>query len=122
MDPVNPVLLVGVGGVFGAVARYLLGEYLPDAPGVHTLAVNVLGSAVLGALLAAPSSDAVLLALGTGFCGAFTTFSTFAVEAVGLSERGRHRTALAAALANLLGALAGVALGAALVGLASANF
>lgn len=113
----NPFLLVGVGGVLGAVARYLLGERLPDAQ-VHTLAVNVLGSAVLGGLLAAPSSDAILLAFGTGFCGAFTTFSTFAVETVRRYERGERRAALAAALANLLGALAGVALGAALVGLA----
>ena len=117
----NPVLLVGLGGVLGAVARHLLDEGLPDARGVHALAVNVLGSVALGGLLAAPVRDAVLLAFGTGFCGAFTTFSTFAVETVGLYEQGDRRIALSGALANLVGALAGVALGAALVGVASGN-
>ena len=117
----NPVVLVGGGGVLGAVARYLLGEWLPDGAGVHTLAVNVLGSTVLGGLLAAPVEDAILLAFGTGFCGAFTTFSTFAVETVGFYERGDRRAALVSGVANLVGALVGVALGATLVGLASGN-
>lgn len=117
----NPALLVGVGGILGAVSRHLLGEQLPDAQGVHTLAVNVLGSAVLGGLLVAPVNDTLLLAFGTGFCGAFTTFSTFAVETVSFYEEGEKRTALSSAIFNLVGALVGVALGAALMGLLSGN-
>ena len=117
----NPVLLIGVGGVLGAVSRHLLGERLPDARGVHTLAVNVLGSAILGGLLVAPVDDTLLLAFGTGFCGAFTTFSTFAVETVSFYEQGERRAAISSAIANFVGALVGVALGAALAGLVSGN-
>jgi CrcB protein len=111
---VNPVVLVGVGGVAGALARYSLGERI-DARTVDTLAVNVLGSLALGAVLAAPAGDAAVLALGTGFCGAFTTFSTFAFETLRLFEAGEPRRALANAAVNLVGALAAVWVGSTLV-------
>lgn len=114
----NPSLLVGVGGVGGAIARHLLGEYV-EGQGLDTLAVNVLGSFLLGALVAAPptlvSTDLRLL-LGVGFCGAFTTFSTFAFETVRLAETGESELALGNATANLLGALGAVLLGGFLVG------
>ena len=106
----NPVVLVGVGGVAGALSRHLLGERI-DARTGDTLAVNVLGSLALGALVAAPVGDAAALALGTGFCGAFTTFSTFAFETVRLFETGERRRALGNAVVNLVGALAAVWLG-----------
>lgn len=115
----NPALLVGVGGVAGAIARHLLGERI-DERTADTLAVNVLGSFLLGAILAAPSSvvgaDLQLL-LGTGFCGAFTTFSTFAFETVRLVETGERERAAVSAVANLVGAIAAVLLGAGLVAL-----
>jgi len=82
-DPV----VVGIGGVAGALARHLLGERL-DAGIADTLAVNVLGSFLLGVLLAVPVDGTLGLALATGFCGAFTTFSTFAFETVRLVETG----------------------------------
>ncbi|ELZ26818.1 CrcB protein [Halosimplex carlsbadense 2-9-1] len=110
MGVVNPVVLVGLGGVAGALARHLLGERI-DARTGDTLAVNVLGSFALGALLAAPVGDAAVLALGTGFCGAFTTFSTFAFETVRLFETGQRRRALGNAAVNLVGALAAVWVG-----------
>ncbi|QLH75847.1 fluoride efflux transporter CrcB [Halosimplex rubrum] len=113
MGVVNPVVLVGLGGVAGALSRHLLGERI-DARTGDTLAVNVLGSFALGAMLAAPAGDAAVLALGTGFCGAFTTFSTFAFETVRLFETGERRRALASAVVNLVGALAAVWLGATL--------
>jgi len=110
---VNPALLVGVGGVLGALARHGLGERI-DARTADTLAVNVLGSLLLGLLVAAPpgllSRDLQLLA-GVGFCGAFTTFSTFAFETVRLAETGQPGRAAANAAVNLLGALAAVAVG-----------
>ncbi|WP_436928621.1 fluoride efflux transporter CrcB [Halosimplex halobium] len=110
MGVVTPVLLVGLGGVAGALARHLLGERI-DARTGDTLAVNVLGSLALGAVLAAPVGDGAALALGTGFCGAFTTFSTFAFETVRLFETGERRRALASAAVNLVGALAAVWVG-----------
>ena len=112
----NPFVLVGLGGVAGALARHLLGERI-DARTGDTLAVNVLGSLALGALLAAPVGESVLLLAGTGFCGAFTTFSTFAFETVRLAETGDPWRALANAVANLAGAAVAVFLGATLVGL-----
>jgi CrcB protein len=112
---VNSALLVGVGGVLGALARHLLGERI-DARTADTLAVNVLGSFALGALVAAPVDESLRLLFGTGFCGAFTTFSTFTFETVRLFETGDRKRALVVVAANLGGALAAVALGAALAG------
>jgi CrcB protein len=100
-----------MGGVFGALSRHLVGERL-DRGTLGTLAVNVLGSVALGAVVVAPVDDGVVLAAGTGFCGAFTTFSSFAFETVHLVERGERERALVVAVANLLGALAGIGVGA----------
>jgi CrcB protein len=111
---VNPALLVGLGGVFGALARYLLGERA-DAHSGDTLAVNLLGSFLLGALVAAPVGAPLLQFLGTGFCGAFTTFSSFAFETVRLAETGEPGRAFGNAAANLVGTLLAVGLGALLV-------
>ena len=111
---VDPVLLVGIGGVFGALSRHVLGERI-EAGTVDTLAVNVLGSFVLGALVAAPVDGPLVAFLGTGFCGAFTTFSTFAFETVRLAETGEPVRALWNAVVNLAGAILAVALGAGLV-------
>lgn len=109
--------LVGLGGVLGALSRHVLGERI-DTRTADTLAVNVLGSLLLGALLAAPVSDSLLLVFGTGFCGAFTTFSTFAFETVRLAETGESGRAVANALLNLVAAALAVLLGGVVVGLA----
>jgi CrcB protein len=108
---VNPTLLVGVGGMLGALARHVVGEVL-SGERRDTLAVNVLGSFFLGALTAGLTEEPAALALfGTGFCGAFTTFSSFAFETVRAYERGERRAAVGNATLNLVGALLGVALG-----------
>ena len=108
----NAALLVGAGGVLGALSRFAVGAWLPDRRR-DTLVVNVLGSLALGALTAGLAADDGLLAVfGTGFCGAFTTFSSFAVETVQLYERGDRRGAAGNAALNLVGALLGVGVGA----------
>lgn len=82
------LLLVFIGGGTGSVARYLLGKYLNSTTtGIPygTFAANVLGSLLIGIILGwalknnSLSSNTALL-LATGFCGGFTTFSTFAYE------------------------------------------
>jgi CrcB protein len=113
---VSPTLLVGAGGVLGALVRHLLGERI-ETRTADTLAVNVLGSFLLGLLVAVPVDESLLLLFGTGFCGAFTTFSTFAFETVRLYETGEWRRAVATAALNLVGALAAVALGSVVVSL-----
>jgi CrcB protein len=95
----SALVVVGIGlvGGLGAIARFLLdGAVSRAAPGAFplgTLTVNVAGSLVLGILAgAALSGDADRLA-ATGFIGAFTTFSTWALESHRLGEDGRLRLA-----------------------------
>jgi CrcB protein len=80
-------LLVALGAAVGAPLRLLAGHHL-DRPHetytVHwgTLTVNLLGSAVLGWLVGHGVDGRPLLLFGTGFCGAFTTYSAVAVQSV----------------------------------------
>jgi CrcB protein len=113
---VNPAVLVGVGGIAGALARHVVGSRV-EGTALDTLAVNVLGSFALGVLVAVPVDGATALALGTGFCGAFTTFSSFAFETVRLFETGQRRRAVATAVGNLVAALLAVAVGGIVAGL-----
>ncbi|MFE4501140.1 fluoride efflux transporter FluC [Rhodococcus sp. NPDC056743] len=72
---------VAAGGALGALTRYGLGEWFPHI--WTTLVINVVGSLILGVLAALLIHDKVwYIFLGTGFCGGFTTFSSFAVHAV----------------------------------------
>jgi len=109
--PESPALLVGLGGAVGATLRYAVGQALADADTpfpAPTLAVNTLGTFVLGLLTFAGAGDGTLLLLGTGTCGAFTTFSSFSVETVRTWESGARGLAAVYALGTL--ALAGLAL------------
>lgn len=103
-------LLVVVGAAVGAPCRYLAGHYLDRDLPIGTLSVNIAGSLALGWFSALSLSDDAMALLGTGFCGAFTTYSAFAVHT---AELGR-RTGSAHALVTVLGSLAACALGFAL--------
>ncbi|MGB9987987.1 fluoride efflux transporter CrcB [Salarchaeum japonicum] len=108
MDVVS-AQLVGAGGALGALARYYVGVLVPETEFPRsTLAVNVLGSFALGLLTFANAGETWLLLLGTGACGAFTTFSSFAYETVRLAENGHTRLAAANAVVNLLGSFGAV--------------
>jgi len=109
------VLAVGAGGAVGAVSRYAVGAAV-DGRAVDTAIVNVSGSFLFGFVLAVGLSEPATLALAVGFCGAFTTFSSFAVETVGLVEDGRVRAAVTNALGTLVVAIGAAAGGAALAG------
>lgn len=98
------ILLVAAGAALGAPARWLVDRSMrarwPGTMPWGTLMVNLLGSLLLGLVLAAGAGSggwgqSVLLFVGTGFCGALTTFSTFSYEVVRLYEGDRPRYASA---------------------------
>ena len=82
------VLLVFIGGGFGSVLRYILSKWLNNAENgipYGTFAANIIGSLLIGIILGLALKHNTLtqshtLLLATGFCGGFTTFSTFAYE------------------------------------------
>ncbi len=76
------VLLVAVGAAVGAPTRLLAGHLLDRATHWGTLLVNLLGSALLGWLVGHGVDGRPLALLGTGFCGALTTYSAVAVQSV----------------------------------------
>ena len=87
------LLLVALGAAVGAVSRWLTDRFVQSRHTSFfpwgTFTVNVLGSLVLGFLLGLDTAPDLLLVLGTGFCGGFTTFSTFSFETVVLAGEGR---------------------------------
>jgi CrcB protein len=108
-------LTVGIGGAVGAVSRYAVGLAV-ERRALDTAAVNVAGSFVLGVLVGITPANSVALAIGVGFCGAFTTFSSFAVETVSLAEDDGIRSAAVNAVGTLVAALAAALAGVALAG------
>jgi CrcB protein len=97
------VLLISIGGALGAVLRYAVGQLLREQSFPWaTLVVNALGSFVLGAVVFGVSRTDVLLLVSVGFCGAFTTFSSFSFQTVNLWERDEHKRAVLNAVGNLL--------------------
>ena len=74
-------LLVALGAAVGAPLRYVVTRFDGYVPR-GMLAVNTLGSGLFGLFAALSLGDAAWALLATGFCGGFTSFSTFAVQAV----------------------------------------
>lgn len=114
------VLFVALGAAVGAPTRYLVDRWLGVRPGPGfpwgTLLVNVAGSLLLGFLTALPADPAVAALLGTGFCGALTTYSTFSYDTLRLVRAGSRGRALAYVLASVTIGVAAAFAGAALAG------
>ena len=114
------VWLVAVGGALGSGCRYLVTVATQNMAGVTfpvgTLVVNVTGSLALGFLMrysmqSAAISPEMRLLLTSGFCGGYTTFSTFSYESVRLIEDGAWRTASVYMLASVVLSLAAMFVG-----------
>jgi fluoride exporter len=111
------VLLVLLGGAVGAPLRYLADRVVQSRHDSGfpwgTFTVNTVGSLILGVVLGSTASPHLVALIGTGFCGALTTYSTFGYETVSLASR----RALLYATLNAFGSVA-AGLGVAGLGLA----
>lgn len=90
LDSVPAPVLVAVGGAVGALARWGVGRValLGGLPAeVGTLVVNLVGAFAIGVLVARTGDPQIRVLLGTGVLGGFTTFSTFALDGLGLAGR-----------------------------------
>ena len=118
MSPLAWVAFVAAGAI-GAPARYLVdGAIAERVQGPFpwgTFVINVTGSFLLGFITGLGLSHAFpkapRLVLGTGFCGAYTTFSTFTFETVRLAEEGASKEAVRNAVATLVAGSAAAAAG-----------
>jgi CrcB protein len=111
---VKIVWAIAVGAAVGGLARYYLGMAIQQRTGVSfpwgTLVINVTGSLLLGFIiryaLAVEVSVELRALLTTGFCGGYTTFSTFSYETAALLEDGQYERAGAYAFGSVLISLA----------------
>lgn len=113
-------LIVGAGGFLGSAARYatalLITRQFPGAFPWGTFGVNVAGSLIIGLVFGFAqrfhwADPAWRLFLATGFCGGFTTFSSFALENVQLLEQGDYTVFALYSLTSLFFCLVAVAAG-----------
>jgi len=124
---VNNVLIVSIGAIFGANARYILSRFAAKIMGpvfpYGTLLINVSGSLIVGFFMIWASERVLIdprwrLLIVIGFCGAFTTFSSYAFETVAYFEQGQwwlmFTNIASNNLLSLAAALAGMALARAL--------
>lgn len=105
------LLLVGLGGSIGCMARYALGLAISKSASTEfplaTFTINLLGCFLIGLLFGLGSKASWAqgdgwLVLATGFCGGFTTFSTFALENASLFSKQLSFTAIAYTLSSAL--------------------
>ena len=114
------LLLVGFGGFVGSIARYLISKLnisiqIFSMP-VGTLTVNILGSLLIGILIGMSAKTELIssnlrLLLVVGFCGGFTTFSTFSAESMGFIQNGQIATMLIYTATSIILGLAAVYIG-----------
>ena len=118
------IAYIALGGIIGTLARYLIQGIIQARSGefpVGTLAINIAGSFALGFIVRIATGSTVVSAemrggLTIGFCGAFTTMSTFSYETVALLTDGQYWRAGLYAGGTVLGCLVATVAGLALAG------
>ncbi|SLK22346.1 MULTISPECIES: fluoride efflux transporter CrcB [unclassified Paenibacillus] len=104
------IIWIGLAGMLGAVLRYSLGRWISGSLGTAfpwgTWVINISGSLLLGLFYgwhkSASIPDEVWVIGGTGFCGAYTTFSTFGYETLGLMGQERYLRAVLYVISSVL--------------------
>jgi len=120
------ILFITIGGIVGTLARYFVQGWLQARPAVGafpigTLAINISGSLIIGFVMRLATGSTLISpetrgALTIGFCGAFTTMSTFSYETIVLLTDGEYLRAGMYAGGTVIGCLLATVLG---IGLAS---
>ncbi|HRP90584.1 MAG TPA: fluoride efflux transporter CrcB [Edaphocola sp.] len=113
------IILVGLGGALGSISRFLLSEYIflykKNLLPLATFTINIMGSFLIGLMLAyllkTSGNQSLKLFLTVGFCGGFTTFSTFALENLKLIQSGQYGLALVYILLSVVLSVLFVAIG-----------
>lgn len=112
------LLLVGLGGMLGAVSRYGIGlgmlKLFHEEMPLGTLLANTLGCLLIGVLIgsgAAENQPNLKLLFGVGFLGSLTTFSTFSAETIQQASQGNWSIAMGSLFANLVFGFAAVLIG-----------
>ena len=117
------ILYIALGGIAGTLSRYGLEGWIQSRTATHfplgTLTVNITGSLLLGFIIRVATGTALIspdirAAVTIGFCGAFTTMSTFSYESVALLNDGDYVRAALYMSATIAGCVGAVMLGAAL--------
>lgn len=117
MSALPALLWIALGGAAGSVARAMVAMSLPGRFPWATLLINVLGSLLIGWLMARlgplenPTAVSMRSLLVTGFCGGFTTFSTFSWQTLEQMQKGQWGAALANVALSIVLCLAAVWLG-----------
>ncbi len=109
------LILVGIGGALGSLARYQLGRIISGKSGtafpIGTFLINITGAILLGVVTSLEAGRNIYLLLGDGFLGAYTTFSTFMYEGFHLFQDNKKLNAVAYISGSLLLGILGYALG-----------
>ncbi len=115
---IKQFLLVGLGGALGSMLRYatslLTAKYYANAFPVATFITNIVGCLLIGVLIGYFSKNgnqSLQFLLITGFCGGYTTFSTFAAENIALWQSQNYLTLITYTLASVLVGFLAVGLG-----------
>ena len=109
------LVLIALGAAFGAPLRYLTDRFVQSRHDSGfpwgTLTVNVCGSLLLGLIAGLPADPTWTALLGTGFCGALTTYSTFSYETLQLAKGGARFYAVMNVVLSVVAGLGAAAIG-----------
>ena len=117
---IKTLLLVGIGGAMGSVLRYLThwltSKYFQSSFPLSTFLVNILGSLLIGLFIGYlgkyfPENHPLKFLLIVGFCGGFTTFSSFALENYNLFQNNQQITAYLYIITSIILTISAVGLG-----------
>jgi CrcB protein len=117
---IKTIILVGLGGAIGSILRYLSGwfasKYFQGSFPISTLVINILGSLLIGVFIGVlakyyPENHPLKFLLIIGFCGGFTTFSSFAVENYNLFQNQQQFSAYIYIITSVILTISAVGIG-----------